>query len=53
VTDKIIVTNLAALREKYGTAGLREIRAAIKRLTAADKKRGVRTRLVALDSRTR
>lgn len=46
--DKVIVTNLTALRNKYGK-GVAKIEAAIKRLVAADKKRGITTRLVALD----
>jgi hypothetical protein len=46
--DKVIVTNLSALRSKYGK-GLPKIEAAIKRLIAADKKRGLSTKLVALD----
>ncbi|HEY0321966.1 MAG TPA: hypothetical protein VGC66_13490 [Pyrinomonadaceae bacterium] len=46
--DKVIVTNLSALRSKYGK-GLPKIEAAIKRLVAADKKRGIATRFVALD----
>lgn len=46
--DKVIVTNLSALRSKYGK-GLPKIEAAIKRLIAADKKRGIVTRFVALD----
>jgi len=51
MADKVIVTNLSALRTKYGS-GLTRIRAAIRRLVAADRKRGLRTRLVALDSKT-
>lgn len=51
MTDKVIVTNVGALKKKYG-AGLARIRAAVRRLIAADKKRGIRTRLVALDSKT-
>jgi hypothetical protein len=47
--DKVIVTNLAALKSKYG-AGLAKIEAAVKRLIAADKKRGITTRFVALDN---
>ena len=50
MNDKIIVTNLGALRKKYGTKGLTKIRAAITALIAADKKRGLATRLFALDS---
>lgn len=49
--DKVIVTNLLALKSKYG-AGLSKIEAAIKKLIAADKKRGITTRLVALDDAT-
>lgn len=46
--DKVIVTNVSALKSKYG-AGLSKIEAAIKGLIAADKKRGITTRFVALD----
>jgi hypothetical protein len=46
--DKVIVTNLSAFKSKYGN-GLAKIEAAVKRLIAADKKRGITTRLVALD----
>jgi hypothetical protein len=49
VDDKVIVTNLTALEAKYGKAGVKAIRAATRRLVAADKKRGISTRLVALD----
>jgi len=51
MTDKVIVTNLTVLRRKY-RRGLPKIRAAIRRLIAADKKRGIQTKLVALDSKT-
>lgn len=47
--DKVIVTNLSALKKKYGKR-LPEVKAAIKRLIDADKKRGIKTTLVALDS---
>lgn len=47
--NKVIVTNLSALQLKYST-GLPRIRDAIKRLIAADKKRGLTTLLVAIDS---
>ncbi|HEX8748568.1 MAG TPA: hypothetical protein VF717_15460, partial [Pyrinomonadaceae bacterium] len=47
--DKVIVTNLAALKSKYGK-GVTKIEAAIKRLIAADKKRGITTRLIAMDN---
>jgi Peptidase family C25 len=49
MTDKVIVTNLGVLRRKYGRR-LRTIRRAINRLIAADKRRGLHTRLVALDA---
>jgi hypothetical protein len=52
MTDKIIVTNLTALKTKYGAAGLKKIRAAVTALVAADKSRGLNTRLLALDSAT-
>jgi hypothetical protein len=47
--DKVIVTNVKALEAKYGKAGVTAIRKAIRSLIAADKKRGISTRLVALD----
>lgn len=50
MNDKIIVTNLGVLRKKYGAKGLTKIRAAVTALIAADKKRGLATRLLALDS---
>ena len=52
MTDKIIVTNLTALKTKYGAAGVKKIRAAVTALIAADKARGIRTRLLALDRAT-
>jgi hypothetical protein len=50
MNNKIIITNLAALKTKYGTAGVKEIDTAIKTLIEADKARGLTTQLVALDS---
>jgi Peptidase family C25 len=47
--DKVIVTNRAALRRKYGN-GARSVDAAIRRLIAADKKRGMTTVRVDLDA---
>src|SRR5512134_2749014 len=47
--DKIIVTNRAALTEKYGSSGLAKIKTAIDALIAADAKRGIKSRLVYLD----
>jgi hypothetical protein len=49
--DKIIVTNRGALQAKYGTAGYRAIASAVAALTAADKARGIVTRLVAIDDK--
>ena len=50
MADKVIVTNESALRQKYGAGGLRAVKQALARLVAADKTRGLVTRLVALDS---
>ena len=49
--DKIIVTNRGALQAKYGAAGYRDIVSAVAALTAADKARGIVTRLVAIDDK--
>src|SRR6478609_9485226 len=49
MNDKIIVTNLGALKKKYGANGVAKIRAAVKALISADKVRGLQTRLIALD----
>ena len=46
---KLIVTNRKALRAKYKTSGLKKIEARLKKLVAADKKRGVSTELVSMD----
>ena len=48
--DKIIVTNKSALVEKYGAAGYARIHRSIVELVAADATRGIKTRLVCLDS---
>ena len=47
--DKVIVTNLSALKGKYGTAGVEKIQSALKNLIAKDQQRGLVTRLYALD----
>ena len=49
--DKIIVTNRSALVKKYGTNGLASIRKALSALIAADKKRGIKSRVVYLDNK--
>ncbi len=50
MVDKLIVTNRAALRRKYGARGLAKVTAGVKALIAADRKRGLVTRLIAIDS---
>ena len=47
--DKIIVSNRTVLTAKYGAAGLAKIKTAVDALIAADKKRGISSRLVYLD----
>jgi len=47
--DKVLITNISALRAKYGTAGVERIKADADRLIAADAARGLVTRLVAVD----
>jgi len=52
MNNKVIITNLTALKAKYGADGVKKLKAAIKTLIAADKARGFQARLVALDSAT-
>ncbi len=47
--DKVIITNMGALKDKY-QAGVGRVEQAIRRLIAADSKRGLNTLLVAIDS---
>lgn len=47
--DKVIVSNRSALNAKYGNAGLARITTAVRKLVAADKRRGLTTRVVFLD----
>lgn len=47
--DKVVITNMGALREKYGK-GMPRIERALARLVAADSKRVIVTRVVAVDS---
>lgn len=49
--DKIIMTNRSALVKKYGSKGLATIRKALTALTLADKKRGIKSRVVYLDDK--
>ncbi|HJU06483.1 MAG TPA: hypothetical protein VJ692_15150, partial [Nitrospiraceae bacterium] len=46
--DKVIVTNVSALKGKYGS-GYTTLDAAIKQLMAADQQRGLVTKFVPLD----
>lgn len=48
--DKLIVTNGAALKKKYGSAGVVRIKKAVDGLVAADGKRGIKSRLIYLDN---
>jgi hypothetical protein len=48
--DKLIVTNVTALRGKYGADGLTAIRRAVHALVGADAERGLTTRLLDLSS---
>ena len=52
MADKAIVSNVSALRAKYGTAGLAKLRAAVRRLIAADRKRGLTTVFIPIDDAT-
>ncbi len=47
--DKIIVSNRSALTEKYGSAGLAKIKAAVAALIDADAARGIKSRFLYLD----
>ncbi len=49
MTEKVLVTSKKALRSKYGSTGWAAIEGAVAALVAADKKRGITTRLVCLD----
>jgi hypothetical protein len=47
--DKVIITNMGALRDKYGKS-MPRIERAVKRLVEADEKRGIESKVVALDA---
>ena len=49
LSTKLLVSNRAALTRKYGAAGVKMVEKAVRALTAADRKRGLSTRLVYLD----
>jgi hypothetical protein len=46
MSDKILVTNVSALRKKYGPKGLKEVLDAVALLVASDKARALSTELV-------
>ena len=49
LTSKLIVTDRPRMRAKYGQPGWAKIRAAVRELIAADRARGIATRLVLID----
>lgn len=51
--DKILVTNCAALKKKYGADGLREVLGAVREMIAADRERGLTTELVDVSDKAR
>ncbi|MBW8036227.1 MAG: hypothetical protein FVQ79_11500 [Planctomycetes bacterium] len=51
MSTKVIVTNMSVLRSKYGR-GVSRITQEIKQLISADKLRGVKTKLLAIDDAT-
>ncbi|NJM30662.1 MAG: hypothetical protein HC855_11655 [Rhizobiales bacterium] len=50
MSTKVIVTNFSALSEKYGAAGLKDIKSALDRLIKADAARELQTKVISLDS---
>jgi hypothetical protein len=50
--DKIIITNISALKKKYGSSGLDDVKKAIDGLISADKERGLVTLLVPIDDQS-
>jgi GNAT superfamily N-acetyltransferase len=50
LSSKILVTNRGALAKKYGTPGIKAIERAVATLVTADKRRGLTTRLLYLDT---
>ena len=49
LATKVIVTSRVAMRAKYGAPGWAAVRSALRTLVAADKARGIATRVVTLD----
>ena len=50
LSNKILVSSRGALVAKYGASGVKEIEKAVDGLIAADRRRGLNTRLIYLDS---
>ena len=48
--DKVIVTNMARLKQKYAAAGLKKVKTALRNLMDADAARGLKTVVVDLSS---
>jgi len=48
-SDKVILSNLSALKAKYGTAGVRAVTLAVRRLIEADRDRGLTTLFIPID----
>jgi len=46
--SKVIVTSRPALKAKYGTVAMRKVSAALRSLVAADKRRGITTKVVSI-----
>lgn len=50
MSSKVIVTNYAAFTSKYGAAGVQKLKQGVAALVAADKQRGITTRVADLSS---
>ncbi len=50
MSSKTVVTNYSAFTAKYGAAGVKRLKQAVTRLVAADKKRGLTTRVADLSN---
>lgn len=46
MVDKLLIMNVSAQKQKYGSRGFRKVRAAIGKLVATDWSRGLKTRVV-------
>ncbi len=51
-SDKVILTNISVLKQKYSTQGYTKLQAAVKQLIASDQKRGLKTIQVGVDDAT-